>query len=113
MAQSVSIDLSTLLAQLGQAGKRLSDLGAAEGAAGNMSVCVRGDLDFRDMFPNAQVIDLPLPVPELAGASVIVTGSGRRLREVLDSPLSMLKLRLRTVRFMLRSVAAKRWKAWF
>jgi len=90
MAQSVSIDLSTLLAQLGQAGKRLSDLGAAEGAAGNMSVCVRGDLDFRDMFPNAQVIDLPLPVPELAGASVIVTGSGRRLREVLDSPIANL-----------------------
>jgi rhamnulose-1-phosphate aldolase len=31
-------------------------------------------------------IDLPQPVPELAGATILVSGSGRRLREIIDEP---------------------------
>jgi len=82
--------LTELFSQIGDVGKRLTKLGAAEGAAGNVSVCVRDDLDLPNSFSKAQVIDLPLPVPELEGASVIVTGSGCRLREVVDAPTANL-----------------------
>jgi rhamnulose-1-phosphate aldolase len=84
--QNPPVNLDFLLRQIGEAGKRLSDLGAAEGAAGNISVCVREALDVSGIFPKAQTVDLPLDVPELAGTTVIVTGSGRRLREIAESP---------------------------
>ncbi|NJC95520.1 MAG: rhamnulose-1-phosphate aldolase [Anaerolineales bacterium] len=83
-------DLDVLLIQLGQVGKRLTEIGASEGAAGNLSVCVRGDLDVTARFPDMQVVELPLSAPELAGATIIVTGSGRRLREIVDSPTANL-----------------------
>jgi rhamnulose-1-phosphate aldolase len=86
VGQNSSKNLDFLLGQIGEAGKRLSDLGAAEGAAGNISVCVRGGLALSGIFPKAQTVDLPASVPELAGATMIVTGSGRRLREIADSP---------------------------
>lgn len=86
MIKTTSTNLDFLLRQIGEAGKRLSDLGAAEGAAGNISVCVREVLDLPEVFPKAQTVDLPLDVPELAGVTVIVTGSGRRLREIAESP---------------------------
>src|SRR5512134_2734730 len=82
--------LDRLLDELGQAGKRLSEMGAAEGAAGNLSVCVRKDLDVTGRFPVTHTIDLPVPAPELAGATVIVTGSGRRLRDIMDAPAANL-----------------------
>jgi len=83
-------NLNFLISQIGEAGKRLSDLGAADGAAGNISVCVRGELDLASMFPNSQEIELPVMVPDLAGTTVLVTGSGRRLREIIDSPSNNL-----------------------
>lgn len=86
MMQNPPVSLDFLLRQIGEAGKRLSDLGAAEGAAGNISVCVRGALDVSATFPKAQTVDLPLEVPELAGTTILVTGSGRRLREIVDFP---------------------------
>lgn len=86
MEQNSSADLEFLLRQIGEAGRRLSDLGAAEGAAGNISVCVRGSLDVSVVFPKEQTVDLPLSVPGLAGSTMIVTGSGRRLREIEASP---------------------------
>jgi len=75
-----------LFSQIGETGKRLSDLGAAEGAAGNLSVCVREGLELPDAFVNMQFIDFPFQAPELAGASVIVTGSGCRLRDIANAP---------------------------
>jgi rhamnulose-1-phosphate aldolase len=79
-----------LISQIGEVGKRITELGMAEGAAGNLSVCVRGDVDFSDLFTNVEEMELPLPVPELAGASVIVTGSGRRLRDIEMAPTANL-----------------------
>jgi rhamnulose-1-phosphate aldolase len=84
------IQLAELFSQIGTVGKRLSELGAAEGAAGNLSVCVRGDIEIPDAFSEIQVIDLPLPVSKLEGASVFVTGSGCRLREIADAPTANL-----------------------
>ena len=90
MEESNSLDLDLLLNQLGQVGKRLSDIGAAEGAAGNISVCFRESLNITALFPHMEIIELSLPVPKLAGATLIVTGSGRRLREIMDAPTANL-----------------------
>jgi rhamnulose-1-phosphate aldolase len=85
-----SLELNSLLNQLGQVGKGLSDLGAAEGAAGNLSICFREPLDVTVLFPQTQIVELPVPVPDLAGATLIVTGSGRRLREISEAPTANL-----------------------
>jgi rhamnulose-1-phosphate aldolase len=87
---STSFELNQLLAQMGQAGKHLFDIHAAEAAAGNLSVCVREELDISSVFPVEQPIDLPVPAPDLAGATLIVSGSGRRLREIVDAPAANL-----------------------
>ena len=86
----LSLELNSMLDQLGQVGKTLSDIGAAEGAAGNLSVCFREALNYTTLFPKMQIIELPVPAPDLVGATMIVTGSGRRLRDILDAPTDNL-----------------------
>jgi rhamnulose-1-phosphate aldolase len=87
---SITLELGQLLCELGQVGKRLTEIGAAEAAAGNLSVCFRERLDVTTCFPNMQVIELPVPAPDLAGATLIVTGSGRRLRQIIEAPTANL-----------------------
>jgi rhamnulose-1-phosphate aldolase len=79
-------NLDELLRAIGAAGKRLSDIDAAEGAAGNISVCVRASLNWKERFLDEEEVALPLPVPELAGAAFFVTGSGTRLRDLQGDP---------------------------
>ena len=79
-----------LLNEMGEVGKRLSEIGATEGAAGNISICVRDTVEVREFFPEMSLIDLPVPAPDLVGATVIVTGSGRRLRDIADAPTANL-----------------------
>jgi rhamnulose-1-phosphate aldolase len=83
-------ELDDLLEMMGEAGRRLSDIEATEGAAGNISVCLRWPLEPRTRFPLEDSIVLPQAVPELAGASFLVTGSGRRLRELIDLPTASI-----------------------
>jgi len=87
---STVLQLDQLLHQLGQVGRRLSDTGAAEAAAGNLSLCFREPMDLSSRFPNVRTIELPVPAPDLAGATLIVSGSGRRLRDILDAPAANL-----------------------
>jgi rhamnulose-1-phosphate aldolase len=86
----LSFTLDRLLRQIGQTGKRLSDIGSAEGAAGNISVCLRAPLEVNVLFPQVQKMQLPHPAPELAGATVIVSGSGCRLRDIAEEPIANL-----------------------
>ena len=86
----MSLELNVLLDQLGQVGKRLTEIGAAEAAAGNLSICCRESLDITAQFPKIQGIDLPVPAPDLAGTTLIVSGSGRRLRDILEAPTANL-----------------------
>lgn len=79
-------ELDDLLEMMGEAGQRLSEIEASEGAAGNISVCVRWPVEPRRRFPQVETIPLPQAVPELAGATFLITGSGRRLREIIDEP---------------------------
>src|SRR5215213_8072461 len=83
-------DLDELLVSIGEAGQRLAGIEASEGAAGNMSIYVGWPIEVRRCFPMGEHIDLPLPAPALAGQIVIVTGSGRRLRDVRTDPAANL-----------------------
>ena len=84
------MQLNEVFSQIGVTGKRLSELGAVEGAAGNLSVCIPGEVEIPVSFSETQSIELPLSVPELESASLIVTGSGCRLREIADAPTANL-----------------------
>ncbi len=79
-------ELDDLLTMMGEAGRHLAEIEASEGAAGNISVCLRWPLEPRSRFPVVNEIELPQPVPELAQAAFLVSGSGRRLREIIDEP---------------------------
>ncbi|SRR5258706_3808652 len=81
-------ELDDLLMLMGEAGKRLSDIDASEGSAGNISICIRWPIEPRSRFPIMEQVELPLAVPELSGAAFLVTGSGRRLREVIKEPIA-------------------------
>jgi rhamnulose-1-phosphate aldolase len=84
--ESSSFTLGQLLKEMGEVGRQLAEIGATEGAAGNISICVRQPLNISQFFSDVTMIDLPTPAPDLAGANLIVTGSGRRLREIADAP---------------------------
>src|SRR5512133_2477558 len=86
MLQTPYPELDDLLKMMGEAGKHLADIEASEGAAGNISVCMRWPVEVRTRFPVIEEIELPQSVPELAGVTFLVSGSGRRLREIIDEP---------------------------
>src|SRR5215216_275463 len=83
-------EIQDLLLMMGEAGKHLADIEASEGAAGNISVCMRWQIEPRTRFPVVEEIELPQAVPELAGATFLVSGSGRRLREIIDEPTASI-----------------------
>jgi rhamnulose-1-phosphate aldolase len=79
-------EINYLLEMMGEAGRRLSEIGACEGAAGNISICLRWPIEPHTRFPLVSELVLPQSVPELAGATFLVSGSGRRLREIINNP---------------------------
>ena len=83
-------ELNEILASIGVAGARVAAIDAGEGAAGNISVCIGWPLDPRRLFPIEEQIPLPLQAPHLAGRLVVVTGSGRRLRDLAIDPAANL-----------------------
>jgi rhamnulose-1-phosphate aldolase len=83
-------ELDDFLKMIGQAGRHLAEIEASEGAAGNISVCLRWPIEVRTRFPVMDEIELPQSVPELADATFIVSGAGRRLREIIDEPVAHL-----------------------
>ena len=85
----MTIPLNSLVDELGRAGRRLDQLQACEAGAGNMSVALADPLDL-SAFPAAESYELPVAVPALAGWTVLVTGSGTRLRDVAASPWACL-----------------------
>jgi rhamnulose-1-phosphate aldolase len=83
-------DLDELLAAIGEAGLRLAHINASEGGAGNISLYVGWPMEVRRRFPLAEPFALPAPAPALAGGTLIVTGSGRRLRNIHAHPEASL-----------------------
>lgn len=80
-----ALSLPNILSAIGEVGRRLCEIAASEGAAGNISCFGRWSEPVEEFFPESQPIDLSEAMPELAGGLVIATGSGRRLREVGQS----------------------------
>jgi rhamnulose-1-phosphate aldolase len=83
-------ELDELLAAIGEAGRRVSDNDASEGAAGNISVYIGWQCEVRRRFPIAAPLELPVPVAALKNKLIIVTGSGRRLRDIQADPAANL-----------------------
>ncbi len=83
-------ELREILEAIGEAGSRLSQINASEGSAGNISVYIGWEMDPRRTFPIASEMDLPYEIPELAGKHLLVTGSGRRLYDIIDDPYANL-----------------------
>jgi rhamnulose-1-phosphate aldolase len=83
-------ELDELVTLIGEAGHRLSEIEASEGAAGNISVYIGWPIDPRRRFPLVETIELPFEAPELAGSAFLVSGSGRRLREIIQDPAANL-----------------------
>ena len=83
-------ELDEFLQLIGEAGVRLSEINASEGAAGNLSVYMGWPVDPRRKFPLVETIQLPVKTPHLAGGSMLMSGSGRRLREILADPIANL-----------------------
>ncbi|WP_172121095.1 class II aldolase/adducin family protein [Actinomyces faecalis] len=87
---TTSLSLDEILSQMGAAGRRLDHMGAVEAGAGNISVSVDAsaeELGLAERFPQSHPgTELPLAAPALAGHTVLVTGSGCRLRDVAASP---------------------------
>jgi rhamnulose-1-phosphate aldolase len=83
-------ELEEILGAIGEAGQRLSHIEASEGAAGNISAVIGWPLEVRRRFPVAEPLTLPQPAAALAGKLVIVTGSGRRLRDIRADPTANL-----------------------
>lgn len=79
-------ELDELLRSMGAGGSRISEIDASEAGAGNISVYVGWDLELRRRFPQQSEVTLPLPAPALAGKTLLVTGSGRRLRQIHEDP---------------------------
>jgi rhamnulose-1-phosphate aldolase len=90
MTQSPYPALEELLHSFGETGARLSELQATEGGAGNLSTLMRWPVDFSAHFPLEETIRLPLEVPGLAGACLLVSGSGCRLRQICTAPVNFL-----------------------
>jgi rhamnulose-1-phosphate aldolase len=90
MSDSFHTELEQLITSIGEAGLRLSEIEASEGAAGNISICISWSIDVHRAFPLVETIELPQTAPQLAGKTFLVTGSGCRLRDINADPASNL-----------------------
>lgn len=83
---SIRPGLGDILESMGEAGARINAIDASEAGAGNISVFLGWDAEVRRRFPLRQEIELPVPAPALSGGTLLVTGSGRRLRQIQADP---------------------------
>ncbi len=84
--------IEELMTLIGEAGRRLAEIEASEGAAGNISIYFNWEPNSREIFTVEETIPLPEPAPELAGGYFLASGSGRRLREIGNDPEGNLGL---------------------
>lgn len=82
--------LDEILESIGEAGLRMVELNACEGAAGNISVYLGWPVEVQHVFPNEERLVLPIHVPHLADRVLLVTGSGCRLRYLHHDSLATL-----------------------
>jgi rhamnulose-1-phosphate aldolase len=79
----VSTRYDRIVEDIGEAGQQLTSLAACEGSAGNISVFVPS---LSCPLEAVGVLELPVPVPSLAGGWIVITAGGKRLRDVVRRP---------------------------
>lgn len=83
----MSNSMEDILRDFGEAGSRLDHLDACEVAAGNISQSFKIRPDIESVYSIVEKeVELPLPATGLAGYTVIVSGSGCRLRDLATRP---------------------------
>lgn len=82
--------LTDVVDDMARAGSALVQLGACEGAAGNLSVYLKESPALPADLTESEDYRFPVEVPELQGACFIVTGSGTRMRDIASRPWSCL-----------------------
>lgn len=75
-----------IVQDIGEAGLQLTSLESTEGSAGNISVLTRQLKNLSEEFIERGEINLPDRMPELAGSWIVMTGTGRRLRDIIAHP---------------------------
>ncbi|HEX6507826.1 MAG TPA: class II aldolase/adducin family protein [Chloroflexota bacterium] len=75
-----------IIRDIGETGVQLTALEATAGSAGNISVFVRELRNLDEHFEERGEIQLPIEVPDLASGWIVVTATGRRLRDVSAYP---------------------------
>ena len=81
-----------IVQEIGSAGVQMTQIGAAEGSAGNISVFVREFDRLGADFHLRGEMALPVCTPALAGGWLFVSGTGRRLRDLATQPHTSLCL---------------------
>jgi rhamnulose-1-phosphate aldolase len=84
--------LKEILWEIGDVGRRMAQINAAEGAAGNISVFLPSLPAMDSRFRERGSINLPVCAPALSGGWLLVSGSGRRLRDLARNPDTTLCL---------------------
>lgn len=79
-------ELDDWIANLAEAGQCMAEIGASEGAAGNISICLNAEAEVERRLPVCRPYTLPVEAPGVAGMTILVTGSGRRLRDLKHAP---------------------------
>ncbi len=87
-----SSTFSQIAADMAAAGEQVTRLGAAEASAGNISVYAAALEGLDPAFQPVKTLSLPVACPHLAGGWVVITGSGKRLRDIAAAPNDSLCL---------------------
>ncbi len=85
-------NLQQVVEEVGEAGCRLAEMNACEGTSGIISVYLGYPVDSGSLFTQEESIQLAEPAPNLANGAVLVTGFGRRLRDISKHPAENLGL---------------------
>ena len=75
-----------IIQEMGEAGQQMTELHAAEGSAGNISAVIRDLPEFNSDYTQFIKYTLPIEVPMLARGWVIISATGRRLRDLGRAP---------------------------
>ncbi len=81
---------SRILREIGDTGEQMTVLGADEGSAGNISVFACAIEGIDEHFWDHGTVDLPVACPALQGGWLVVTGTGRRMRDLCQDPETTL-----------------------
>ncbi|MBQ7257644.1 MAG: class II aldolase/adducin family protein [Abditibacteriota bacterium] len=86
------MNLDKILKSIGETGRDIYNKDAGEGSSGNISCFYKEKFKDKLLFTEFEEIDLPFISPNLVGGSVLITGSGCRLRDLYDYPDETLSL---------------------